>query len=336
LGVGAWTAAIFHLFTHAFFKACLFLGAGSVSHSVHSFDMKKDMGGMRKWMPTTYWTFLIATLALTGFPLLAGFWSKDEIVLGAQENGYVFFMVVTLVGAFMTAAYMARCVWLTFFGEFRGHGHPHESPKAITVPLIILAALSVVAGLLNAPFFDYLFTHWTDSETFLEAFEEAHVHHPFNIGTAAISTVVGLAGLAIGFFFYERHILGFLHNLSERNKLAHAGKALLLNKYYLDNVYTDGVVGSIKGPIARAAYWVNQNVLDGVVNAVGVGTRRIGWFTYEIVDQKLVDGVVNGTGLASEGAGAGLRTTQTGRVQNYAAVLFGALVVIGATLVAFT
>ncbi|HET9444524.1 MAG TPA: NADH-quinone oxidoreductase subunit L, partial [Acidimicrobiales bacterium] len=116
LGVGAWTAAVFHLFTHAFFKACLFLGAGSVSHSGshHSFDMVKDMGGLRKHMPWTFATFAIATRALAGVPPLAGFWSKDEILLGAGENGYVAFMVVGLVGAFMTAAYMTRCVYLTF------------------------------------------------------------------------------------------------------------------------------------------------------------------------------------------------------------------------------
>ena len=108
LGVGAWTAGIFHLFTHAFFKALLFLGAGSVSHCVHSFDMKRDMGGLRKHMPTTFWTFIIGSLALAGIFPLAGFWSKDEILLGAAKNGYPVFMVVGLIGAFMTAAYMTR------------------------------------------------------------------------------------------------------------------------------------------------------------------------------------------------------------------------------------
>ena len=122
LGVGAWTAAVFHLFTHAFFKADLFLGAGSVSHSGshHSFDMKKDMGGLRKYMPQTFWTFIIGTLALAGIFPLAGFWSKDEILVNAGHNGYQAFLVVGLVGAFMTAAYMTRCVYLTFFGEYRG------------------------------------------------------------------------------------------------------------------------------------------------------------------------------------------------------------------------
>ena len=155
LGIGAWTAAFFHLFTHAFFKACLFLGSGSVSHAVHSFDMKKDMGGLRKWMPQTYKTFIIGTAALIGIFPLAGFWSKDEILAGASQLGgpghYTAFMVVGIVGALMTAAYMTRVIYLTFFGEYRGHGHPHESGPRITVPLWILAVLGVTAGFANLP-----------------------------------------------------------------------------------------------------------------------------------------------------------------------------------------
>src|SRR4051812_944470 len=332
LGVGAWTGAIFHLFTHAFFKVCLFLGAGSVSHAVHSFDMKKDMGGMRKWMPITFWTFLIASVALAGFFPFAGFWSKDEILLAAGKNGYEFFMIVGLIGAFMTAAYMGRCIWLTFFGEFRGHGHPHESPKPITIPLMILAFFSITSGWLSG-FGIHAFAEWTANETFFEA---KVPEHPFSIPAAAISVTIAVLGGAIGFLYYQRHLLSPLHELSERNKLARAGKTFLVNKYYLDDLYTDGIVGSIKGPIAQGAYWINQNVIDAVVNACGIGARAVGNFTYNIIDQKVVDGAVNGTGFVSEEAGAGLRTSQTGRVQNYAAFLFGALVVIGAALVAFT
>src|SRR5882672_659944 len=130
LGVGAWIAAIFHLFTHAFFKADLFLGAGSVSHSGshHSFDMKKDMGGLKKYMPQTYKTFVIGMLALAGIFPLAGFWSKDEILANAGHNNYKLFLVIGLVGAFMTAAYMTRCVYLTFHGEYRGGHEPHAIP----------------------------------------------------------------------------------------------------------------------------------------------------------------------------------------------------------------
>ena len=160
LGVGAWVAAVFHLFTHAFFKALLFLGAGSVSHSGahHSFDMKKDMGGLRKYMPITFWTFIIGSLALAGIFPFAGFWSKDEILVTAGDNGFDAFLIVGLVGAFLTAAYMTRCVYLTFFGEYRGRtatsrgtvmSRTSPSPRSRSRSSSSRCS-SVVAGLLNA------------------------------------------------------------------------------------------------------------------------------------------------------------------------------------------
>jgi NADH-quinone oxidoreductase subunit L len=330
LGVGAWTAAIFHFFTHAFFKALLFLGSGSVSHAVHSFDMKDDMGGLRKYMPKTFATFMIGSVALAGIPPLAGFWSKDEILLGAGENGYGLFLVVGSIGAFLTAAYMTRCVYLTFFGEYRGHGHPHESPWPITVPLMVLAVLSVFAGFLNAPFADYWFTDLTNNEmTFLAELP----HHTFDIGTAAISTVIALAGIALGAVLYFGGRLP--KGVTERNKAAHAGYALLANRYYLDHVYTGGVVGGIKGPIARAAYWFNQNVLDGVVNGVAKIIRIAGTFIYKYIDQGAIDGAVNGSGAGAESLGQAFRRLQTGRVQQYGSLLFGATALLALALVVF-
>ena len=188
LGAGAWLPAVFHIFTHAFFKACLFLGAGSISHSAshHSFDMKRDMGGLRKVMPITFTTWIISTLALCGVFPFSGFFSKDEIIDNVGNNGYNTFMIIGLVGAFMTAAYMTRATYLTFFGEPRGasaghssheshdahgshdthdiHGDhddhashdahashgPHESGLLITVPLMILSVLALGSGFLNA------------------------------------------------------------------------------------------------------------------------------------------------------------------------------------------
>ncbi|MCZ7529415.1 MAG: NADH-quinone oxidoreductase subunit L [Acidimicrobiia bacterium] len=327
LGVGAWLAAVFHLFTHAFFKADLFLGSGSVSHAVHTFDMRK-MGGLRKVMPHTFWTFIISSLALAGFFPLAGFWSKDEIINTAGKADYDFFLVVGLVGAFMTAAYMTRCVWLTFFGEYRGAEHPHESPKAILVPLWILAIGAVFAGFLNATAFDiHKFTEWVEPTS---AFPEVIVPE-FSVPLAVFSFMVAAAGVAVAGAYY---VYGMgPRGLTERNASARAGYTFLENKYYLDHLYTDLVVGSIKGPIARGTYWFNQNVIDGVVNAAGTGTRRVGRFTYDVIDQKIVDGSVNEIAAATDETGGLLRYLQSGRVQRYALILFASVGVLSLALV---
>ncbi len=332
LGVGGWTAGVFHLFTHAFFKACLFLGAGSIAHSGshHSFEMKKDMGGLKKHMPITYWTFVVATLALAGFPLTAGFFSKDEILTSAGKNGYELFFWVGLVGAVMTTAYMTRCIYLTFHGEPRGnaaHHHPHESPLPITGPLVFLAILSIVAGFAQAPMLHI--------EFFADVFEPAFVsnvvaHHEFVASYAALGTLAFIIGVALaGVYYFRRE--GRSLGLADKG-LAHAGYTFLVNKYYLDTLYTDGVVGGLKGPIAAAAYWFNQNVLDGIVNGAAAIAVATGRFTYNVIDQQVVDGAVNGLGISAEAGGGALRTVQTGKVQQYAAILFGALVIFAVAL----
>lgn len=322
LGAGAWVAAVFHLFTHAFFKALLFLGAGSVSHSGshHSFDMKEDMGGLRKFMPITFWTFIIGSLALAGIFPLAGFWSKDEILVNAGENGFEVFLVVGLVGAVMTAAYMTRCVYLTFFGEYRGHGEPHESGPAITVPLIVLAAFSVLAGIINAaPLGVEKFTEWVEPHF---AFPEL-VHAEFDYGAAAISVTLAIIGIGIaGYLWFQREELGPFKGLTQRNKAAHAGYTFLENKYYLDYLYEDVIVSGVRGSVARAAYWFNQNVIDGVVNGVGRGAGRAGRAVYAVVDQAGVDGAINLLGRETGEAGSEVRKVQSGRVQRYALLLF--------------
>ncbi len=329
LGVGGWTAAVFHLFTHAFFKACLFLGSGSVAHSGshHSFDMKKDMGGLKKHMPITYWTFVVATFALAGFPLTAGFFSKDEILTAAGKNGYGAFLWIGLIGAVMTTAYMTRCVWLTFHGEPRGAAkdhHPHESPKPITIPLVILAVLSIVSGFAQAPAFKIeWFADW------VEPYYVTNVvsHHGFVPAYAGFGFLAFVIGVSLaGVYYFQRD--GRSLNIVDRNPVARGGYTFLVNKYYLDNVYTDGVVGSLKGPIAQAAYWINQNVIDGVLNGAAAIAVRTGNFTYNVLDQKVVDGAVNGLGAGAEAGGGALRQAQTGKVQQYAAVLFGALILL--------
>lgn len=325
LGAGAWVAAVFHLFTHAFFKALLFLGAGSVSHSGshHSFDMKKDMGGLRKFMPITFWTFMVGTLALAGIFPFAGFWSKDEIILTAGRSNYDVFLVIGLVGAFLTAAYMTRCVYLTFFGEYRGHGHPEESPPVITVPLIVLSVFAVLAGFLNAAAIHVeKFAEWVEPRV---SFPEL-VHPEFDYPMAVISLSVAALGIGVAaYFWFRREEVGVFKGLTQRNKLAHAGYTFLENKYYLDVLYENVIVASIKGGIANAAYWVNQHVIDAVVNGAGRGARVAGKFTYEKLDQKGVDGAVNGVAEITGESGGLLRYLQSGRVQRYALLLFGAV-----------
>ena len=324
LGVGAWIAAVFHLFTHAFFKSLLFLGAGSVSHggTHHSFDMR-EMGGLRKTMPVTFWTFLVGSLALAGIFPLAGFWSKDEILVNASSNGFKAFLIVGLVGAFLTAAYMTRCVYLTFFGEYRGAHHPHESERSLTVPLVILAGLSVVAGLINAaPLGIEKFTEWVEPRV---AFPSL-MHADFDYPKAIIS--VSIAVLAIGiaaFYWFRREELGALKGLTQRNRFARAGYTFLDNRLYLDHLYENVIVDGIRGPVARAAYWVNQHVIDGAVNATGRGAVHAGRFVYDTVDQRVVDGAVNGLAYETGVAGGEMRKLQTGQVQRYAIVLFAAV-----------
>jgi NADH-quinone oxidoreductase subunit L len=332
LGVGAWTAAVFHLFTHAMFKACLFLGAGSASHAAHhTFDMRK-MGGLRKYMPQTFITFIIGSLALSGLPPLAGFWSKDEILAGAaqgQEKAYVVMLVFGLVTAGMTAAYMTRCVWMTFFGEYRGEGHPHESPRAITIPLWILAGAAVVVGFVNLPdrlapdSFALRFEHYVQPTVAFPQIEAPD----FSYLLAAGSVLLAVAGITLAWLYYDRN--RGPHGLTERSPLARAGYLFLENKYYLDWLYTDVIIGGIKGPIAAAAYWFNQHVLDGVVDGSATTSRRVGNWLYRYIDQAGVDRLVNASGHGAEESGQILRRIQTGRVQQYAALLFA-----GATILA--
>jgi len=332
LSVGAWTAGVFHLFTHAFFKGLLFLGSGSVIHAVHSNNMS-EMGGLKKYMPTTYWTFVVATLALAAIFPFAGFWSKDEIILGAVKNGYPYIVVLGLIGAFMTAAYMGRCVFLTFHGEYRGHGHPHESPRSMSVPLVLMAIPSAFIGLINVPGVEK-FTDWVRFEVPGVQAEVVKEHH-FNPGLAIFSLAIAVAGLLVSaMVFYWKNAPA--KGAWTRVPAFRALNTFLVEKYYLDHIFVGGVVGAIKGPIARAAYWVNQNVIDGVVNAVGVGAKAVGRFTYDVIDQKGVDGVVNGIGIGASETGGVLRLVQSGRVQQYALMLFAAVGLLGLALILFT
>ena len=351
VGVGAWTAAIFHLFTHAFFKACLFLGSGSLAHHIHSFDFKKDMGGMRKTMPRTFATFVIGTAALMGVPLItSGFWSKDEILagasmLGGNGEGYTFALVMGLMGAVMTCAYMTRLMWYVFWGEPRGKSAEHqlhENGPRIVVPLMILAFLAITSGWTNLPEkvfgisvpsgWALRFEHFVEPTDAYFPSAANGFHHPEFVAWIALVSMLAIAvGAGSAYLWYWRGLGP--HGLTERNRFARAGYRILESKYGLDILYTDWIAGSFKGPIARSANWFNQNVLDGVVNAVGNGARRGGEFVYRYIDQGMVDGAVNASGAGAEGAGEILRKTQTGKVQVYGAYLFVGAAVLAAIFV---
>jgi NADH-quinone oxidoreductase subunit L len=319
LGVGAGNAGIFHLYTHAFFKALLFLGAGSLIHAVHSNNMS-DMGGLKNVMPTTYRTFLLGSLALAGIPPLAGFWSKDEILTEAYRFGTgsvhhgsasvaLIVYVVGVITAFLTAFYMSRAIHLTFEGEYRGHGRPHESPPSMTVPLVILAALSVVAGFAGFPGWQKGFGAWVGVG--------GEVHVPdAAIALMLISVGVAIGGIALGRRMYMP--------APAEEPLARLGwfYRLLQRKYYLDDFYMGAIVRPVRDFVSRAMYWINQNVIDGLVNGAAGAAKGTALGLYNSVDQKVIDGAVNGAGFTARKGGGLLKYLQGGDVQRYAAYLF--------------
>ncbi len=328
MGAGAYTAGLFHLFTHAFFKGLLFLAAGSVIHAVHSNNMS-DMGGLRKFMPWTYRTFLIGSLALAGIFPLAGFWSKDEILASlsfdSSHDGGTLAMVVLVVaiaGAFITAFYMARAVYLTFFGEYKGHGHPHESPRVMTYPLIGLGVLSIVAGFANIPGVFTGFTDWLASRPQVMGDHHAEA---INFALAGIGLAVALLGIAAGTRLWKRDAATQQARDTFRIPVLYP---VLANKYYIDDLYMKGVVGPIKGPIARFTNWTNTYVIDSVVNAFGAVSVFLSRIVYQGMDQRGIDLAINAVGSATGEAGDALRYTTSGKIQEYAAALFAGAVLL--------
>ena len=326
VAAGGYTAGLFHLFTHAFFKALLFLGAGSVIHAVHSNNMS-DMGGLRRKMPVTFWTFVVGSVSLAGVIPLAGFWSKDEILATLGHEGYVGFMWVAIAGAFVTAFYMTRAVALTFFGTYKGHGHPHESPRVMTVPLVALAVPSVIAGFLNIPGVSWgpfrNFTDWVGARIVTMG-----DHHPSSIDwdLAAYGLGAAVAGIVLGWLLFGPEA----ETQAARDRLEiPVLYPLLRQKYYIDHLYMAGVVDPIKGPIARGVDWVNGYVIDAVVNGAGFVTAWLGKLVYGRLDQQGIDLVLNAAAGGTRGAGGRLRLVQTGKVQQYAGgFVVGALLLV--------
>lgn len=335
LGVGAWGAAVFHLFTHAFFKALLFLGSGSVIHATHTQDMR-EMGGLRKVMPRTYWTWIVGTLALCGVAPAAGFFSKDEILAGAWHNSYQWVWILGVVGAFMTAFYMFRATHLTFHGEYKGHGHPHESDNYITGVLISLAIPSALLGFIGLPGQLNRFDRWFEPEIIHEVVEKyGMVKEEITSETYLLALVsLAVAGLGIGLatmFFLPKWrdswVPEGLHSGWTKRAPLSYGRTLLENKLYLDALYGT-ITLWIRDDLSRASYWVNQRIIDRVVNFAGTASLALGRGAY-LFDQEGLDGFYDGLGVGANRSGRALRTIQTGQVQQYAGVLIVAAALFG-------
>ena len=294
LGVFGYATAVFHLFTHAFFKALLFLGSGSVNHATNTFDMRK-MGGLRHTMPITFWTFMIGTLSLAGIFPLAGFWSKDEILNEAWHQDKALY-IVGATAAFFTALYMFRAVFLTFFGDYKGgepvdhededshfHGdpaHPHESSWVMALPLVVLTIGAIGAG---------WFAFGKTFHEFVEAAlpEEAHKAPGFSYGIAVSSSVIAVAGIGVAWaIYYKRWVPS-----EEIRRTAFPIALLLERKFFLDDLYERAFATQI---FQR-------------------GWNR-GW---QLFDRYLVDGTVNGAGWAARTIGTGARIAQNGQLQLY-------------------
>jgi NADH-quinone oxidoreductase subunit L len=335
MGAGAYTAGLFHLFTHAFFKALLFLGAGSVIHAVHSNDMS-DMGGLRKHMPATFWTFIAGTLALVGIFPFAGFFSKDEILASMRYAGghgqevANFILALGIAGAFVTALYMARAVSLTFFGEYKGHGHPHESPAIMTIPLVGLAFFAVTAGWVNIPGVYTGFTDWLATRVPLTGLGDHHAE-TFDWPLIAMVTPLVLVGLFVGWWIYGRGAKDKTQAERDRFRIPVLWP-LWQNLYYIDDFYMRGIVRPTMGPIARGVLWVDTHIVDGVVNGAGAGSVAVSKGV-RVVDETVVDGFYSGVAGLVSGTGAVLRRTFTGRVQQYAAFSFIGVIVIAVVFI---
>ena len=295
-GVGAYVAAIFHLMTHAFFKGLLFLGSGSVIHAMSGEQDIRQMGGLKSKLPATYPTFLIGTLAIAGVPGLAGFFSKDEILWKTFEGGHYILWGLGSVAAFCTAFYMFRLVYLTFFGKFRGSKHAeqhlHESPKSMTVPLIILAGLSIIGGYIGLPHAlggANWFEQWLAPVVHAGGGHEEVIVHEGSMGTEyavmLLSVVIALIGIWLARSWY-------IGKSTTPQKLSQTPfYRLLLNKYWVDQIYDKGI---------------SQPIVNGAE------------FSAKYIDAGGIDGFVNGIATFFSGLGGVVRRLQTGIVQNYA------------------
>lgn len=275
LGVGAYTGAVFHVMTHAFFKALLFLGAGSVIHAVHNQQDIRFMGGLKKYMPVTHVTFLLACFAISGIPPFSGFFSKDEILAAAFEYNKLFWIVGVITSA-MTAFYMFRLYIMTFAGKFRGTAdqehHLHESPKAMTIPLIILAILSVIGGFVGIPTTFAANAHALSHFLSPVIAQHSEAYEGISRGTELLLMAVSV-GVAIIAIIYA------WNRFSKKPEVAeHEGAAgkFLSNKWYVDELYDTIITRPLLAIAASLKNIVEKSGIDGVVNGVGKGVQYAG------------------------------------------------------------
>ena len=321
IGSGAYTAALFHLWTHAFFKALLFLGAGSVIHAVHSNSML-EMGGLRKVMPKTFATFIIGTVALAGLPPFAGFFSKDEILASFNHEGEITFFFIAVLGAFITAFYMTRAVSLTFLGEYRGHGHPHESHNLMTTPLLALSVFAIASGWVNIPGVYTGFTDWVTTRK-----NKIVEYHPESFDLFALSSglLAGLLGIALGYYLYQ--LQGSAETGDDKIKIQPIW-SVLENKYYLDDFYFKYVIDPVKINISRAVDKFNTNVIDRFVNGFGQIASLLGGIVYNNFDQNGIDKLLNMSSSGTDSFGGKVKLLQTGKTQQYLMLFLGGVVTI--------
>ena len=332
VGVGAYGAAVFHLMTHAFFKACLFLGSGSVIHAMGDEQDMRKMGGLREKMPLTFWTFLISTIAIAGIPPLAGFFSKDEILWLTFSGGHPFLWLIGFAAAGMTAFYMFRQVFMVFFGENRADEHTkehlHESPPVMTYPLIVLAVGALFAGFLGVPPAlggSNILEHWFEP-VFAGGHGGGHAahHHVEVIEYVLMAASVGIA--AVGIFL--AYLIYYRQSLSADTFTAVGGGVpyqAVFNKYYVDELYhATAVRGTLVISWLCSAF--DSRVIDFIVNGVAKVTSVVGWAVGRF-DHYVIDGLVNGLADVTFGIGNRLRQIQTGNLSIYLYVIVGAIAV---------
>jgi NADH-quinone oxidoreductase subunit L len=334
LGVGAFSAGIFHLMTHAFFKSLLFLAAGSVIHALSGEQDMRRMGGLRAKLPRTYLAFMAGALAIAGVPGLSGFFSKDEILAAAFSSGHLLVWALGLAGAGMTAFYIFRLIFMTFYGRERfeegAREHLHESPRVMIIPLLLLAALSAGGGYVGLPRIlggrNWL-ARFLESST---GTAEAALAPGTELLLMLLSAGIGIAGIWAAYVVYVRKDGLPARRFADRFRALYR---LVSHKYFVDEIYNGAVVGGVLA-LGRLAAWLDARVIDGLVDGAAWLVRRLSSASVTF-DEGVVDGAVNGIGTVHRFLSRKLARVQTGYVYNYALSIVIGLILLVGLVVAF-